>query len=97
MSPAMVLPIQQDQVIGEPRDGLARLGGKLMRCRIIERSGRGRDLLSATPKGTCLPQERLGLVSCLRGSSARALVSGGVVGHSASIPLRATAGGLEHS
>jgi hypothetical protein len=83
----MVLVLQPDYVIREPLDGLARLSGKLMRCRIVDRSGRGRDFLNATQKGMCVSQERLDLLGCLRGSSVGSLVSGGVVGHRASIPL----------
>jgi hypothetical protein len=82
-------------VIGEPLGGPARLGGKLMRCRIIDRSGRDRDLLNATQEGTCLSQERLGLLGCLRGSSVWVLVGGGLVGHGASIPFPVAAGGLD--
>ena len=95
ISPAMVLPLQPGKVIGEPLDGLARLGSKLMRCRIVDRSGRGCDLLDATQERTCLSQERLGLLGCLGGNGVRALVSRGLVGHGASIPFPAAAGGLD--
>jgi hypothetical protein len=58
-SPAMVLPIQRDQVTGDPLDGLARLGGQLVHYQIIDRSGRGGVHLNATREGTCISQERL--------------------------------------
>ena len=83
-------------MISEALDGLVRLGGKLVRCRIVDGSGRGRDLLDATQERTCLSQERLGLLGCLRGNGVRALVSRGLLGHRASIPFPAAAGGLDN-
>lgn len=98
MSPAMVLPLQHGQVIRQPFDGLARLGDELMRCRVIDRSRRGRDLVDTTQEGAGLSKERLGLLGCLHGSSVRALVNRGLVVHGAKYPpFPAAAGGLDHS
>ncbi len=86
MNPAVVLPLQPDEVIREPLDRLARLGGELVGREIIDRSSRGLDLVNATQEETSLSQERLGFLGRF-GRGGRPLVSGMVVCHRDSVRL----------
>jgi hypothetical protein len=86
MSPAVMLPLQPDEVIREPLCRLSRLGGELVGRGIIDRSGRGHDLVNATQEEASLSQERLCLLSRL-GRGDRPLVSERIVPHGDSVPL----------
>ncbi|MEO8898339.1 MAG: hypothetical protein ABI473_06550 [Candidatus Dormibacter sp.] len=86
MSPSVMLPLQPDEVIREPLCCLSRLSGELVGGGIVDRSGRGHDLVNATQEETSLSQERLGFLGRL-GRGGRPLVSERIVPHRDSVPL----------